>query len=228
MAGEENFSERESLALITNMIQRAKSDYHDSGTSVLLWGSMVAISSFTSFIQWTFDIDIGFDIWWLVMIAIIPQVFISIKERKQRRFKSHTDIALDAVWLVYAVSVFGVVAYHNIIPGATEAIMRSEGWVIMKHYQDGSRPDEVLRPFAPSIFSIYLLVFAFPTLVTGIVKKFRPMLVGAVITYVLFVCSCFTPSRYDMLFGTVTALVCWFIPGIILRKKYNRQKKGNV
>jgi hypothetical protein len=30
------------------------------------------------------------------------------------------------------------------------------------------------------------------------------------------------------LLGTVAALVCWFIPGIILRRKYNRQKGVNV
>ena len=44
----------------------------------------------------------------------------------------------------------------------------------------------------------------------------------------LFVFSCFTESQYDMLFGATAAIVCWFIPGIILRKKYLAQKKANV
>jgi hypothetical protein len=31
-----------------------------------------------------------------------------------------------------------------------------------------------------------------------------------------------------MLLGAIAAIVCWFIPGIILRKKYLAQKKFNV
>ena len=37
----ENFSERQSLQLITNMIQKAKHSFHENGTSAILWGSVV-------------------------------------------------------------------------------------------------------------------------------------------------------------------------------------------
>jgi hypothetical protein len=224
MENEKKLSEQESLALITSMIQRTKSSYHDSGRSLLLWGSVVTIASFTSYLQQTFNFSIGFDIWLILFLAIIPQIFISIKERKQRQFKSHIDIAVDAVWLTYAVTLFGLTLYQNIIPELTAGLAKEEGWMVMKHFIDNSKPDEVLSPFIPSLFSIYLLAFAFPTLVIGIVKKFPAMLAGAIVTYLLFVVSCFTPFKYDMLFGAVTAIVCWFIPGIILRKRYNRQK----
>jgi hypothetical protein len=73
-----------------------------------------------------------------------------------------------------------------------------------------------------------MLLYAFPTLVTGLVKKFKPMLAGAIITYGLFVVSCFTAAKYDMLLGGVAAIACWFIPGIILRKKYLAQKQMHV
>jgi hypothetical protein len=46
------------------------------------------------------------------------------------------------------------------------------------------------------------------------------MTLGALLTYVLFVISCFTPANLDMLLGGIAAIVCWFIPGIILRRKY--------
>jgi uncharacterized membrane protein len=65
-------------------------------------------------------------------------------------------------------------------------------------------------------------------LVTGIVKKFKPMLYGAVITYGLFIGSYFTITEYDFLLGGVAALICWFIPGVILRRKYLAQQKANV
>ena len=228
MENEKKLSEQESLALITNMIQRAKSSYHSSGASFLLWGTVVTIASFVSYLRETLHFSIGFDIWLILLVAIIPQVFISIKERRQRQFKSHTDIALDAVWLTYAITLLGLTLYQNIVPGITTELTKGEGWMMMKHYIDGNKPDEILRPFVPGIFSIYLLLFALPTLITGIVKKFKPMIIGAVIAYILFIVSCFTPFKYDMLFGAIVAMTCWFIPGIILRKRYNRQKKTNV
>jgi len=51
---------------------------------------------------------------------------------------------------------------------------------------------------------------------------------GAIITYGLFLLSLFTESRFDMLLGSIAALVCWFIPGIILRRKYLAQTRSNV
>ncbi len=225
---EEHLSKEESLALITSMIQKAKSSYHESGTSILLWGSAVTIASLVSYLKAEFQFNIGFDIWLLVLAAIIPQIFISIKERKNKQFQSHTDIAVNAVWLVYAFTIFGLVIYQMIVPGAAAEIFKTEGWTLMKHYTDINKPDEIIAPFVPSFFSIYLLVFAFPTLINGIIKNFKPMIIGAFITYALFVLSCFTAFKYDMLSGAITAMVCWFIPGIILRKRYNRQKTVHV
>jgi uncharacterized membrane protein len=119
-------------------------------------------------------------------------------------------------------------AYQNIVPEVSANLLKAEGWQMMKHVLDNSKPDEVITPFTPSLYSIYILVYAFPTLVTGITKKFTPMLVGSVIAYSCFIISLYTASKYDFLLGAVTAIACWFIPGIILRMRYLAQKKANV
>lgn len=228
MEENEKLSGEESIALITSMISKAKNSYHDTGIGSLLWGTVVAIASFMTYLQREYDFSIGFDIWLIVLAAIIPQVIISIKEKKKKGVKKYEDDALDAVWLTYGISLFGLIAYQNIIPDASIRLSAGEGWQMMKHYIDNSRPDEPLRPFAPSIYSVFMLLYAFPTLVTGLVKKFKPMLAGAVITYILFVISCFTAAKYDMLLGGMAAIVCWFIPGVILRRKNLAQKQMHV
>lgn len=229
MAQEEHqLSEQESLRLITEMIQKAKTSYHDTGVSALLWGSAVFIASFVTYLRQEFDYNLPFDIWLIVLFAIIPQIVISIRESKFRKFKSHDDIAIDAIWMVYAATLFGLMIYHNIVPDVTIKLINAEGWQMVKHSVDDSRADEALRPFVPSFTSIYILIYAFPTLATGVIKKFRPMIFGGVIPYGLFIVSCFTENKYDMLLSAITALVCWFIPGVILRKRYLKQKEGNV
>lgn len=229
MANEkQQLSEQESLRLITEMIQKAKKSYHDTGISALLWGSAVFIASFVTYLQQEFKYKLPFDIWLLVLFAIIPQIVISIRQSKFRKYKSHDDIAIDAIWIVYAATLFGLMIYENTVPDATIKLIHAEGWQMVKHSVNNSRSDEPLRPFAPSMTSIYILIYAFPTLATGVIKKFTPMIIGAVITYGLFIVSCFTENKFDMLLSAITALVCWFIPGIILRKRYLKQKKGNV
>jgi len=227
MAKESTFSEQESLQLIAEMIKKAKGSYHDTGIGSLLWGAVVAIASGVNFLQREYDFKLGFDIWWLVLAAIIPQVYLSIREKKIKKAKQYDDDLIDSVWLVFGISIFAMGFYQNIVPVQTEKFIAQEGWTMMKHYADG-RPDEVIRPFTPSLYSVYILLYAFPTMVTGMVKKFAPMKIGALLTYGLFILSLFTESRYDMLLGSIAALACWFIPGIILRKKYLRQVSANV
>lgn len=227
MANESKFSEQESLQLIAEMIKKAKGSYHDSGIGSLLWGAVVSIASFMSYLQREYDFTLPIDIWWLVFAAIVPQVYISIREKKNLKAKQYDEDVVNAVWLVFGISIFGLSFYQNIVPVQTERLIAEEGWAMMKHYSDG-RPDEIIRPFTPSLYSIYILIYAFPTLVTGIVKKFNPMKMGAIMSYGLFILSLFTESKYDMLLGSLAALICWFIPGIILRKKYLAQARSNV
>ena len=178
--------------------------------------------------RYRYNFTIGFDIWLIVLLAIVPQVYLSIKENKSSKAKRYDDDAIDTVWLVYGLTIFGLSFYQSTVGDTTNRIIQEEGWAMMKHYLSANKADEQIKPFTLSVYSLYILIYAFPTLVTGLVKKFVPMTIGAIITYVLFIFSCFTESQYDMLFGATAAIVCWFIPGIILRKKYLAQKKANV
>jgi hypothetical protein len=226
MDNEKQLSEQESLELISKMIQKAKASYHETGIGSLLWGTVVSIASFVTYLRIEKGFDIGFDIWLIVLIAIIPQVFISIQERKI--VKKYEDDVINIVWLVYGITIFGFSFYQQIVPEVTKELILKEGWTMIQHFSSGNKPDKIITPFAPSFYSIYILIYAFPTIVTGLVKKYMPMIIGAIITYILFIISCFTSSGIDMLLGTFAALACWFIPGILLRRKYIAQKRAHV
>ncbi|HQR94507.1 MAG: hypothetical protein B7Y15_14535 [Bacteroidetes bacterium 24-39-8] len=228
MPEEKQLTEQESLQLITSMIQKVKGGYHENGTGPILWGTVVSIASFVTYLQREYLFDLPFDIWLIVMAAIIPQIIMVRKERRTRPHIKYEDEAINAVWIVYALTIFGLTAYQAIVPEVSANLLKEEGWQMMKHVLDNSKPDEVLTPFTPSLYSIYILVYAFPTLVTGITKKFTPMLVGSGIAYTCFIISLYTASKYDFLLGAVTAITCWFIPGLILRKRYLAQKRQHV
>lgn len=224
----ENFSEKESLSIIQEMIQKVKSDYHESGTSAILWGTAVGIAGLVSYLQIEFDFTIGFDIWFIVLFAILPQIYISYKESKTKKIKTYYDSALDYVWMTYGITLFGIIFYANVVPGASQNLISNEGWELVKHYKNGSKPDEPLKPFLLSLGSLFILIYAFPTIITGLLQKCKPMIVGGIICYILFIVSCYTEFKYDMLFSGIAGMVAWLIPGLILRFKFSKSKRQHV
>ncbi len=226
METEQPLDQQKSIQLITEMIQKAKHDYHESGSSAILWGSAIAIAGFVSFAQAYWKFHIGFDIWLIVLAAIIPQIFISIREAKERKMITHTEAAIDTVWMVFGISIFALIFYFNIVPGVTTRILAKEGISLLQTNTDtGTKAFDF---FIPSHGSLLLLLYGIPTLATGLAHKFIPMIWAGILTYIFFIISCFTNNAYDMLLNGLSGIFNWLIPGLILRNHYRHQKTMNV
>ncbi|MBW7952588.1 MAG: hypothetical protein H3C56_08545, partial [Chitinophagaceae bacterium] len=119
MSNEKKLTEQESLQLITSMIQKAKASYHDKGISAILWGVTIAIASLLSYLQIELNFDFPFDPFLLIIVAIVFQIYISVKESKLNKVTKHEDAAINAVWLTYGISILGLVAYINIVPNVS-------------------------------------------------------------------------------------------------------------
>ena len=223
MADNKAFTEQESLQLITEMIQKAKSSFHESGTSAILWGTVVAIAGLTNFAERYWHFDIGFNIWFIVLAAFVPQMIISIREGKNRKVISYEESSMNGIWLVYGISIFALNFYMNVIPGASDRLLASEGQeLLLRDLKTG-----LSRHYVPSVMSAYsllLLLYAMPTLATGIARKFKPMIFGGILCYVFFIVSCFTSSTYDLLLNGIAGITCWLIPGLVLRDRYVKGK----
>lgn len=224
MAEEKPLSQQESLQLITEMIGKAKNHFHESGTSAILWGSVIGLAGLVNFAEGYWNFDIGFDIWLIVLAAIIPQVFIAVRESRRKKIVTHTEAAVDAAWMAYGISIFALIFYFNIVPGVTDKLLAEEGVSLLKKAADGSTTQ--LHYFIPSAGSLLLLLYAIPTLATGIAHRFRPMFWAAILCYVFFVISCFTTNTYDMLLNGLAGIFNWLIPGLILRRRYYRHQKA--
>lgn len=213
---EPQLTEQQSLQIITEMIQKAKGNFHTSGTSAILWGSVVTIAGVVSFIERQWNVSIGFDIWLIVLAAIIPQIFITIREKRKRQIVTHSEAFINAIWLVYGIGIFALVFYLNMVPAITEKILAGQHQQVMiKDLATGQL--QPLRIFIPSGASLLIILYGIPTLTTGIATKFRPMLIGGIICYIYFLISCFTTTSYDFLLNGLAAITNWLIPGLILR-----------
>ncbi|MEP6711382.1 MAG: hypothetical protein ABJA37_03145 [Ferruginibacter sp.] len=197
MEDESQLSEQESLRLISEMIGKAKKSYVTKGIASMVWGVLIVTCSLLTWAQVQYKFVLGFDVWVLVFIAVIPQIYFSIKEKKQKHFTAHDEPAIRYLWTTFGICIF-ILTFYNSHFGGNEST------------------------------SLYMMLYGIPTFITGGIFKFKPMIIGGLICWILSVISIFTPLGTDMLFMAACGLFAWLIPGIILWSKYQKQQARNV
>ena len=210
---EKPLTEKESLDLIAMMITKAKESYYDTGLSAMMWGIVIAVCALVRLSELQFDYHLPVDIYWLTVVAVIPQIFISIKEKKMRRVKTYDDVYMDYVWLAFGISIVLLILITNAIFNAGETVQGSYQVVAVKH--------TTLR-FYEYISPLFLLLYGIPTFITGAACRFQPMLWGGLLCWVCCVIAIYTNVKIDLILTAFSAIVAWFIPGIIMQKEYRK------
>ena len=213
---EKPLSEKESIVLITEMINKVKNSYHDTGMSAIMWGAVIAICSLVRLSEIHFGYKLPFDIYLLTLAAIIPQIFISIKESRERKFKSYEDPFLDYLWLGFGITIFLMIHVVNLV------------------FHEWNQAGDQLKLWKglPPTFGFYeyvaplmLILYGMPTFVTGGAFKFKPMLWGGILCWVCSVITVYTTIKIDLLLTAFSAVCAWFIPGIIMERDYRKAKR---
>lgn len=219
---EKQLSEKESLDLIATMINKAKDSYHNTGISAIMWGSLIAICALVKLSEIQFNYRLPFDIYLLSIAAVIPQIFISIKEKKSRRVKSYDDAYMDYIWLAFGVCIFLMIFIVNTV--------FAELGPVMKEYKEltAGRTDRIDFKFSEYVAPLFLLLYGIPTFITGAACKFKPMLWGGLLCWASCLLALFTTIKIDLLLTAISAIFAWLIPGIIMEADYRKAKKELV
>ncbi len=103
-ADEIPMTEKESLALITNMINQAKNRLNENGFLYLLWGWLILICSLSQFFfNYFFEWKYSFVIWYSTWILLAYQIRYLKKRKKQQGAVTYTDDITKNVWITMAV-----------------------------------------------------------------------------------------------------------------------------
>jgi hypothetical protein len=213
---QENFSPKDSLQLIDTMLNKAKNSYHDTGIGPILWGTVIPFCAIVNYLQIKKVINFPFDVWILTLIAIIPQIFIVIKETKASKAKSYDDTLMNSIWTAFGISIFLFIFINQHILATLEPI-----YVKYKEVT-GTLPE---MRYSSYISSFFLLLYGIPTVATGRWRKLPTMFWGGIICWVCCIISVYTPYDVDMLVTAFAAICAWLIPGIILFTRYQKSKK---
>ncbi len=180
-----------SLALIEEMINKAKNTFSESGTLFILWGFVILICSITQFIgQYFFDHKNAAAIWMLTWVASILQIFYLRKLNKNKAVRTYTDDILKYMWITFIICfillVFILIFQKSFI----------------------------------SIVPAILVVYGIPTFLSGIILKFKSLIIGGVCCWLLAALCVFTGWDFQQLYIAAAGIIAWIIPGFNLRKKF--------
>lgn len=217
MNGQEKIlTEKESLDLITQMINKAKDACHDTGIAAIMWGSVITICSLVRLSELHFEYRLPFDIYLLTIVAVIPQIYFTVKEKRQRKVKTYDDGFMDSLWLGFGICIFLMIYTTNIM-----------------YSQWGPASDEYRKltgtafPFKLYEFnsSFFLMLYGLPTFVTGVSMKFKPMFWGGLLCWASCLITIYTSIKIDLILVALSSIFAWLVPGIIMEKEYRKAKR---
>jgi FtsH-binding integral membrane protein len=189
----ENFSEQDSLQLINEMINKAKKSTITKGTAPILWGGLIFFCSMVNWYQFTFKSTWPyFDVWLLTIAGFVLQIYFSVQDRKNKGFAGYTDTVINQAWIAFSVCMFIIIFYMNKQTNATHTS------------------------------SLVMMIYGVPTFLTGGASKFKPMIFGGIFCWVASIVAMFTGYGIDTLLMAASGLIAWFIPGIILWRRYKK------
>lgn len=190
----ENFSPKESLLLIDNMINQAKNRFSENGFLYLLWGWVILLSSVGHFILIKLQLFKHPEmIWMSTWLTIIYQVIYLVRKRKQETVKTYSEHIIGYVWMVFGISL-GMISF---------ILSKTNNW-------------EAMNP-------LLLMMYGMPTFLSGVIMRFTALKVGGIICWCLSVVAVLVAPVYVLLLLAVAVISAWIVPGYLLRKKFKNQ-----
>jgi hypothetical protein len=187
MEKEEVLSGEKSLAIIHEMISKAKVNLTDDGLGWLLWGTLIFLSSLSTFVLIEIgynNIWIGWNIFGLLAIVMLSYRFL---RKKTNSVRTYVDDVLRYVDIGFLVSLFIIIFSINI-----------------------SRNPNIG-------FGYFLMLYGFLMIVQGGVMQFRPLMIGAIVNWLGAIAIFINPVlKYDMLITAAAVLIGYIIPGLLL------------
>ena len=191
---ENQLSEKESFDIIHQMISNARNNISDNGFGWLLWGSMIFLSSVSTYIfmQASYhDIYLGWNIFGIISIVLLAY---NIIRKKREKVRTYIDDLLRLFDIGFAVFLFTIIFSINI-----RAVDQNGG------------------------FGFFLMIYAFLMLIQGGAIKFLPLTIGAVVNWLgaiaIFIIKDF---KYTMLITAAAVFIGYIIPGVMLWNKYRK------
>lgn len=193
---DDRISPEQSMQLISSMINRAKNRFGENGHLYLLWGWAVLICSVAQYILINFvQYEHHYIVWFSMWLVLIYQVIYLRRQKRKVVVKAYTDEIIGVVWITFVILMFLFGVLFGTLMGG-----------------------DYYRFINP----VFLALYGMPTVISGTILRFRPLVIGGVCCWLLSIISTFLPYEFQFLLLPVAVIAAWIIPGYLLRKRYQK------
>jgi hypothetical protein len=192
-----DFSPQQSLELIESMINKAKDRFSENGHLYLVWGWVVLICSISEFVLWHFyHFAQYYLVWILTGVAMIYQIWYIRKRYKKQRVHTYTDNIVAFVWLTFLILGFLFCYLFGTLTSS-------------EYYSH--------------VNYLAIALYGMPTFLSGIILRFKPLVIGGIGCWILSVITVFIPGDYQVLSIPVAMILAWIIPGYMIKARFKSQ-----
>ncbi len=185
---EKIMSSQESLKIISDMINRTKTNVREASFHLIFWGWLIVICSISEYLLYTLT---SFENPWLVWLLTIPGIFVSliygfVKGSKQTVY-TYADRIYMWLWLGFlftAIILFVFLGFEN-----------------------------RMQTVGPYI----LMLAAFPTFLSGVIIKFKPLVFGGISIWILSLVGFFAGPSIGPLAIPAAMITGYLIPGYMIK-----------
>ena len=198
MENDQQLTNQQSLEIIQQMINQAKTNITDNGLGWLLWGSMIIFASVSTFVfiqTGAKDIFLGWNIFGIFTIVMLSY---DMFKPKRKTVRTYISDLLRLVDIGFIACIFTIIFSINV------AVDPNSG------------------------FGFFLMIFAFLMLIKGGAVKSRALMIGAAVNWAGAIAMFLNKDfKYDMLIMATAVLIGYIIPGILLWQQYRSANKEN-
>ncbi|GAT61942.1 hypothetical protein [Paludibacter jiangxiensis] len=192
---DKTLNEKESLALIAQMIQNSQKRLErGAGGQMLVWGYATIFATIAVWVAFHLTGNYNWNFLWF-LIPVIGYPYIVFKSRQPKLVKTYIDKVIRYIWMVVGITGFFLSA----------ATIFSFMWAF------------------PILF-VVILMMGMGSMLTGLVTEFKPSVIGSLVGILIGFVNYLVPDYDVKMLTFALAFICIdIIPGHILN--YRAQKR---
>jgi hypothetical protein len=180
----------ESLKIITNMINKTKTNVRQSSFHLILWGWLIFFCSLSEYLLSRLT---DYSSPWYVWYLVIPGVFVSLiwgfMQGRKEHVHTYADMIYMWIWIGFLVVATALMVFLN----------------LEERY-------DLIPPFI-------LLAAGFPTFVSGFIIKFKPLIFGGISLWIIAIIAYFAGDNIAPFAVPAGMITGYLIPGYLIRRK---------
>mgnify|MGYP001767705919 CR=1 FL=1 len=189
------FSHEEGLKVIYEMIESARSKIGSNYFYYLFWGYLIAFTCAAEYMLIKL-VKYGqhYMVWPVFMgVGLLITLLFSWRQKKSSGSRTFIGTAMIYLWSAWLVSLLILIGFANI-----------------------SHNFEMILPVTLTMYGLGMFI-------SGGLVDFKPLVIGAVLSWVASVAAFFSPYPVQLLIVFITVIVSYIIPGYILKNKSKKQ-----